>query len=32
VHFLAPILPGDADGRRRIAECARERIVEAMQA
>ena len=32
VHFLTPILPGDADGRRRIAECARERIVEAMQA
>jgi 1-acyl-sn-glycerol-3-phosphate acyltransferase len=32
VHFLAPILPGDAEGRRRIAECARERIVEAMQA
>jgi 1-acyl-sn-glycerol-3-phosphate acyltransferase len=32
VRFLAPILPGDADGRRRIAEAARERIVEAMQA
>jgi 1-acyl-sn-glycerol-3-phosphate acyltransferase len=32
VHFLVPILPGDAEGRRRIAECARERIVEAMQA
>ncbi|HET6434738.1 MAG TPA: lysophospholipid acyltransferase family protein [Xanthomonadaceae bacterium] len=31
VHFLAPILPGDADGRRRIAECARERIVAVME-
>jgi 1-acyl-sn-glycerol-3-phosphate acyltransferase len=31
VHFLAPILPGDAEGRRRIAECARERIVEVME-
>lgn len=30
VRFLAPIEPGDADGRRRIAELARERIVEAM--
>ncbi|NUS39275.1 MAG: 1-acyl-sn-glycerol-3-phosphate acyltransferase [Lysobacter sp.] len=30
IHFLAPILPGDADGRRRIAETARERIVAAM--
>ncbi len=31
VHFLAPIAPGDAAGRRRIAELARERIVEAME-
>ncbi|MGN6512244.1 MAG: lysophospholipid acyltransferase family protein [Lysobacteraceae bacterium] len=31
VHFLAPIQPGDADGRRRIAETARERIVAAMR-
>ncbi|HZH43978.1 MAG TPA: lysophospholipid acyltransferase family protein [Lysobacter sp.] len=30
VHFLPPILPGEADGRRRIAEIARQRIVEAM--
>ncbi|GAA5066959.1 lysophospholipid acyltransferase family protein [Lysobacter panacisoli] len=30
VHFLEPILPGEADGRRRIAELARARIVEAM--
>lgn len=30
-RFLAPILPGDTDGRRRIAEIARERIVTAMQ-
>jgi len=30
VRFLAPIAPGDADGRRRIAELARERIVAAM--
>ncbi|TWG90010.1 1-acyl-sn-glycerol-3-phosphate acyltransferase [Luteimonas sp. J16] len=30
VVFLEPILPGDADGRRRIAEAARERIVAAM--
>jgi len=30
VCFLAPILPGAADGRRRIAEQARERIVAAM--
>ena len=28
--FLDPILPGDAEGRRRIAETARERIVAAM--
>jgi 1-acyl-sn-glycerol-3-phosphate acyltransferase len=31
VHFLEPIPPGDVDGRRRIAELARERIVAAMQ-
>ncbi|MEJ7746101.1 MAG: lysophospholipid acyltransferase family protein [Luteimonas sp.] len=31
VHFLEPIAPGDADGRRRIAELARERIVAAME-
>jgi 1-acyl-sn-glycerol-3-phosphate acyltransferase len=30
VHFLAPIAPGDAEGRRRIAELARSRIVDAM--
>ena len=30
VVFLAPIGPGDAEGRRRIAETARERIVAAM--
>ena len=30
VHFLAPIAPGETDGRRRIAELARARIVEAM--
>ncbi|BAW00327.1 1-acyl-sn-glycerol-3-phosphate acyltransferase [Lysobacter enzymogenes] len=30
VHFLTPIGPGEADGRRRIAELARQRIVEAM--
>ncbi|GAB3511654.1 1-acyl-sn-glycerol-3-phosphate acyltransferase [Pseudoxanthomonas daejeonensis] len=30
VHFLAPVAPGDVDGRRRIAELARERIVAAM--
>ena len=30
VHFLAPILPGDTDGRRRIADQARQRIVDAM--
>ena len=29
--FLAPIAPGDTEGRRRIAETARERIVAAMQ-
>ena len=32
VVFLAPIAPGDADGRRRIADTARARIVEAMAA
>ncbi|MCY7353989.1 MAG: 1-acyl-sn-glycerol-3-phosphate acyltransferase [Lysobacter sp.] len=32
VHFLEPIAPGDADGRRRIAELARERITAAMTA
>ena len=31
VVFLPPIAPGDAEGRRRIAETARARIVEAMQ-
>jgi len=30
VHFLAPIGPGDAEGRRRIADLARQRIIEAM--
>src|SRR3546814_257884 len=30
VVFLQPIVPGDAEGRRRIAELARARIVEAM--
>ncbi|WP_101925537.1 MULTISPECIES: lysophospholipid acyltransferase family protein [Luteimonas] len=30
VIFLAPILPGNGDGRRRIAEVARERIVAAV--
>ena len=30
VVFLAPILPGDAEGRRRIAETARSRIAEAL--
>ena len=30
VHFLAPILPGDTDGRRRIADQARQRIMDAM--
>jgi 1-acyl-sn-glycerol-3-phosphate acyltransferase len=30
VHFLEPIVPNEADGRRRIAELARERIVAAM--
>jgi 1-acyl-sn-glycerol-3-phosphate acyltransferase len=32
VHFLEPIAPGDAGGRRRIAETARERIVAALHA
>jgi 1-acyl-sn-glycerol-3-phosphate acyltransferase len=31
VKFLAPIVPGDAEGRRRIAEIARERIAAALQ-
>jgi 1-acyl-sn-glycerol-3-phosphate acyltransferase len=31
VRFLEPILPGSEEGRRRIAELARERIVAAMQ-
>ena len=31
VHFLEPILPGQVDGRRRIAELSRERIVAAME-
>ena len=30
IHFLQPILPGETDGRRRIADLARQRIVEAM--
>lgn len=30
--FLEPILPGDSDGRRKIAETARTRIVDAMDA
>jgi len=30
VHFLAPIAPGDTEGRRRIADLARARIVEAL--
>ena len=30
VHFLEPIAPGDAEGRRRIAELARARIAGAM--
>lgn len=30
VHFLEPIAAGEAEGRRRIAETARQRIVEAM--
>ena len=32
VHFLEPIAPGETDGRRRIAELARSRIVDAMTA
>lgn len=32
VVYLAPILPGDAEGRRRIAERARERIAAALHA
>jgi 1-acyl-sn-glycerol-3-phosphate acyltransferase len=31
VAFLEPVAPGDAEGRRRIAETARERIVAAMR-
>lgn len=31
VHFLQPIAPGDAEGRRRIAQLARDRIIAAMQ-
>ena len=31
VVFLEPVAPGDAEGRRRIAETARERIVAAME-
>ena len=30
VHFLDPILPGEADGRRRLADLARQRIVAAL--
>ncbi len=30
VHFLEPVLPG-ADGRRKLAEACRERIVAAMR-
>ncbi|HEY0502746.1 MAG TPA: lysophospholipid acyltransferase family protein [Lysobacter sp.] len=30
IHFLAPIAPGDTEGRRRIADLARARIIEAM--
>lgn len=29
-HFLEPILPGDTEGRRRIADLARQRIIDAM--
>ncbi|WP_132998672.1 lysophospholipid acyltransferase family protein [Luteimonas arsenica] len=32
VVFLAPVMPGEADGRAAIAKIARERIVEALQA
>lgn len=31
VHFLEPIAPGEADGRRRIAELARSRIIGAIR-
>ena len=31
VHFLKPILPAETEGRRRIAETARTRIIEAMK-
>lgn len=30
VHFLTPIVPGEVEGRRRIAELSRARIVQAM--
>ena len=30
VHFLEPIGPGDTEGRRRIADLARQRIIDAM--
>ncbi|MDX1549356.1 MAG: lysophospholipid acyltransferase family protein [Lysobacter spongiicola] len=30
VHFLQPIMPGEAEGRRRLAELARSRIAEAL--
>lgn len=32
VHFLEPILPGEADGRRRMADTARHRIIAAIDA
>jgi 1-acyl-sn-glycerol-3-phosphate acyltransferase len=32
VHFLEPISPGETDGRRRLAELARSRIINAMTA
>ncbi len=32
VHFLTPIEPGDTEGRRRIADLARQRIIDAMAA
>ena len=32
VVFLEPILPGDTEGRRRLADTARTRIIEAMEA
>jgi len=30
VHFLQPILPGEAEGRRRLADLSRQRIVDAL--